>query len=80
MIDRDDDAAEDNANANDGLGAGEKDGAWQPYTLKTMFMVDLLDRLPRLCLSDDHLKLILWVMKNCGTPGVLSLKIGRAHV
>lgn len=35
-----------------------------------MFMLDLLDNLPRLRLSDDHLKTIIWVMKECGTPDV----------
>ncbi len=35
-----------------------------------MFMLDLLDNLPRLRLSDDHLKAILWVMRECGTPNV----------
>ncbi|KAJ7820820.1 hypothetical protein B0H14DRAFT_3089221 [Mycena olivaceomarginata] len=35
-----------------------------------MFMLDLLDNLPRLWLSDDHLKAIIWVMKECGTPNV----------
>ena len=33
-----------------------------------MFLLDYLDSLPRLRLSDDHLKTILWVMKECGTP------------
>ena len=37
-----------------------------------MFMLDLLDNLPRLRLSDDHLKTIIWVMKECGTPNVPS--------
>lgn len=37
-----------------------------------MFMLDLLDNLPRLRLSDDHLKAIIWVMKECGTPSVPS--------
>ncbi|KAJ6549107.1 hypothetical protein DFH09DRAFT_1262788 [Mycena vulgaris] len=37
-----------------------------------MFMLDLLDNLPRLRLSDDHLKAIIWVMKECGTPNVPS--------
>ncbi|KAJ3559426.1 hypothetical protein NM688_g352 [Phlebia brevispora] len=45
---------------------------WEPYHSKTMFMIDLLDSLPRLRLSDDHLKTILWVMKECGTPDVPS--------
>jgi hypothetical protein len=35
-----------------------------------MFMLDLLDNLPRLRLSDDHLKAIMWVMQECGTPNV----------
>jgi hypothetical protein len=35
-----------------------------------MFMLDLLDNLPRLRLSDDHLKAILWVMRECRTPNV----------
>ncbi|KAJ6528118.1 hypothetical protein B0H19DRAFT_1214630 [Mycena capillaripes] len=37
-----------------------------------MFMLDLLDNLPRLRLSDDHLKAIIWVIKECGTPNVPS--------
>ncbi len=37
-----------------------------------MFMLDLLDNLPRLRLSDDHLKAIIWVMRECGTPNVPS--------
>ncbi|KAK0447904.1 uncharacterized protein EV420DRAFT_1252490, partial [Desarmillaria tabescens] len=43
---------------------------WHPHASKTMFMLDLLDNLPRLRLSDDHLKAILWVMRECGTPNV----------
>jgi hypothetical protein len=35
-----------------------------------MFMLDLLDNLPRLRLSDDHLKAIIWVMRECKTPDV----------
>lgn len=35
-----------------------------------MFMLDLLDNLPRLRLSDDHLKAIIWIMRECGTPNV----------
>ncbi|THV05527.1 hypothetical protein K435DRAFT_892109 [Dendrothele bispora CBS 962.96] len=37
-----------------------------------MFMLDLLDNLPRLRLSDDHMKAIIWVMRECGTPDVPS--------
>jgi hypothetical protein len=42
-----------------------------------MFMLDLLDNLPRLRLSDDHLKTILWVMRECGTPSVPSFSALR---
>jgi hypothetical protein len=35
-----------------------------------MFMLDLLDNLPRLRLSDDQLKTIIWVMRECKTPDV----------
>lgn len=42
-----------------------------------MFMLDLLDNLPRLRLSDDHLKTIMWVMKECGTPDVPSFSALR---
>lgn len=42
-----------------------------------MFMLDLLDSLPRLRLSDDQLKVIIWVMHECGTPDVLSFKALR---
>jgi hypothetical protein len=37
-----------------------------------MFMLDMLDNLPRLRLSDDHMKAIIWVMRECGTPDVPS--------
>ncbi|KAK7433873.1 hypothetical protein VKT23_020498 [Stygiomarasmius scandens] len=45
---------------------------WFPHSSKTMFMLDLLDNLPRLRLSDDHMKAIIWVMRECGTPDVPS--------
>ncbi|TFY66993.1 hypothetical protein EVJ58_g1912 [Rhodofomes roseus] len=51
---------------------------WTPYGSKTMFMLNLLDNLPRLRMSDDHLKVFLWVMKECGTPDVPSFKQLRA--
>lgn len=42
-----------------------------------MFMLDLLDNLPRLRLSDDQLKAFIWVMRECGTPNVPSFKALR---
>ncbi|KAG6819454.1 hypothetical protein H0H93_011664 [Arthromyces matolae] len=50
---------------------------WAPHGTKTMFMLDLLDNLPRLRLSDDHLRTIMWVMRECGTPDVPSFKALR---
>ncbi|KAI0684232.1 hypothetical protein BC835DRAFT_1464922 [Cytidiella melzeri] len=40
---------------------------WAPHNSKTLFMLDMLDNLPHLQLSDDHLKAIIWVMRECGT-------------
>lgn len=42
-----------------------------------MFMLDLLDNLPRLRLSDDHMKTIIWVMRECKTPNVPSFSALR---
>ncbi|KAJ7827689.1 hypothetical protein B0H14DRAFT_3144540 [Mycena olivaceomarginata] len=50
---------------------------WVPHSSKTMFMLDLLDNLPHLRLSDDQLKAIIWVMKECGTPNVPSFSTLR---
>lgn len=33
-------------------------------------MVDLMDHQPRAPISDEQMKLMLWVMKECKTPGV----------
>lgn len=37
-----------------------------------MFFLDLLDNLPRMRLSDDQMKTVLFVMDQCGTPDVPS--------
>ncbi|KAJ7440424.1 hypothetical protein FB451DRAFT_1443354 [Mycena latifolia] len=67
--DSDDEEEEVDESATD---SGDFDNSWAPHGSKPMFMLDLLDSLPRLRLSDDHLKAIIWVMKECGTPNVPS--------
>ncbi|KAG9088636.1 hypothetical protein FS749_002010 [Ceratobasidium sp. UAMH 11750] len=39
---------------------------WCPYESKIMFLLDLLDNIPRLRLSAEHLRLIMWVMEEAG--------------
>ncbi|KAF5352908.1 hypothetical protein D9758_007948 [Tetrapyrgos nigripes] len=70
-------ADEDAERTDDGFDAGSQSSDWFPHMSKTMFMLDLLDNLPRLRLSDDHLKSILWVMQMCGTPDVPSFSALR---
>lgn len=58
----------------------EEDCKWFPYENKTLFFLDLLDSLPRLRMSDDQMKAILWVMKECGTQDVPSFyKLRKAQ-
>ncbi|KAJ6541303.1 hypothetical protein B0H10DRAFT_2137145, partial [Mycena sp. CBHHK59/15] len=42
-----------------------------------MFMLDLLDNLPKLRLPNDYLKAIIWVMQECKTPNVSSFSALR---
>ncbi len=42
-----------------------------------MFLLDLLDNMPRLRLSDDHMKFIMWILRELGVPQVPSLKALR---
>lgn len=58
----------------------EEDNKWFPYENKTVFFLDLLDSLPRLRMSDDQMKAVLWVMKECGTEDVPSFyKLRKAQ-
>ncbi|KAG8913665.1 hypothetical protein FRC01_004436, partial [Tulasnella sp. 417] len=50
----------------------QTDHDWSPYPSKTMFLLDLLDNMPRLRLSDAHMRLIIWVMKQAGCPNMPS--------
>lgn len=67
-------------NQDEGTYTTEEDGQWFPYENKTIFFLDLLDSLPRLRMSDDQLKAVLWVMKECGTRDVPSFyKLRKAQ-
>ncbi|KAG9079195.1 hypothetical protein FRC06_007889, partial [Ceratobasidium sp. 370] len=46
---------------------------WSPYGSKIMFLLDLIDNIPRLRLSTEHLRLIMWVMKEAGCDDLPSL-------
>ncbi|EJD45114.1 hypothetical protein AURDEDRAFT_64644 [Auricularia subglabra TFB-10046 SS5] len=48
-------------------------GDYAPYKNKTMFLLDLLDSLPRLRLSNAHLEFILWILMELGVHDVPSL-------
>ncbi|KAG9089456.1 hypothetical protein FS749_001316 [Ceratobasidium sp. UAMH 11750] len=46
---------------------------WSPYGSKIMFLLDLIDNIPRLRLSTEHLRLIMWVMREAGCDSLPSL-------
>ncbi|KAG6818880.1 hypothetical protein H0H93_000679 [Arthromyces matolae] len=66
-IDESDNDLEEEMEASHGTSSSDP---WWPHGSKTMFFLDLLDNLPRLRLSDDHMRAIIWAMRECGTPNV----------
>lgn len=48
--------------------ASNSDPHWKPYGSHTMCVLNAIDRLPHLPISDSLMKIILWGMKQCGTP------------
>ncbi|KAJ7614819.1 hypothetical protein FB45DRAFT_1108964 [Roridomyces roridus] len=51
---------------------------YAPYGNKTSCYLDILDNLPRLRLSSSQLKMVLWIMKECGARDVPSFNEFRS--
>ncbi|KAJ7197752.1 hypothetical protein GGX14DRAFT_573901 [Mycena pura] len=47
--------------------------AWYPYASKLMFLLDAVDNLPRLRISESLMKLFLYILKEVGVKGVPSI-------
>ncbi|KAJ3560563.1 hypothetical protein NP233_g10753 [Leucocoprinus birnbaumii] len=45
---------------------------WRPYPLKIYFLLDMVDTLPRLRISRAVMKVILWLLSECGVQDVPS--------
>ncbi|KLO11010.1 hypothetical protein SCHPADRAFT_930212 [Schizopora paradoxa] len=76
-----DDAVDEDCDANTSQASSKAEAslskAWAPYRNKTMFLLDVLDNLPRLRLSDAQLRVIFFVMRETGSKDVPSLTTFR---
>ncbi|KDQ05921.1 hypothetical protein BOTBODRAFT_182090 [Botryobasidium botryosum FD-172 SS1] len=51
-----------------------KDSKWFPYPTKTMFVLDMMDSVPRRRFSSSQLELVMWAMRLTGSKDVPSFK------
>jgi hypothetical protein len=48
------------------------DEAWQPYLSKLVFLLDAIDNMPRLRVSDGLMNAFLWLLREAGVKNVPS--------
>lgn len=58
----------------DGNDAGLESGPWFPYSSKLLFLLDAIDNLPRLRISQSLMKIVLWLLREAGVKKVPSFK------
>ncbi|KAI5888159.1 uncharacterized protein SCHCODRAFT_02691594 [Schizophyllum commune H4-8] len=51
---------------------GVYNGRFKPYPNKISMLLDVIDNLPRMRLSSAHLRIIMWLLKECGVRNVPS--------